>query len=262
MNMNGAHPLLKVKNLTKKFGDHFAIKEANLEVMRGERVVLIGPSGSGKSTLLRCINYLEVPTSGTVWLDGEYIGGRYNDDGSWVKDSPSQLTKKRQHIGMVFQSFNLFAHLSALDNVTLGPRWVLNMPKKEAVEIAQQLLEKVHLEEHSHKLPAQLSGGQQQRVAIARALAMNPKLMLFDEPTSALDPRLTNEVLDVMLELAEEKMTMIVVTHEIGFAREVADVVFFLEEATIVESAPPALLFSDPKDERTRQFLVDCNILK
>lgn len=261
MNGNNIQPLLKVEHLTKKFGANAAVVDASFEIERGEKVVMIGPSGSGKSTLLRCINYLEIPTEGTIWLDGEYIGGHFSKDGNWVKDSPSELTHKRQHIGMVFQSFNLFSHLSALENVTLGPRWVLKMPKKEAVELAQHLLKKVHLEDHSHKLPGQLSGGQQQRVAIARALAMNPKLMLFDEPTSALDPRLTHEVLDVMMELANENMTMIVVTHELGFAREVADVVFFLEEALIVESGPPAELFTNPKDQRTRDFLIDCNIL-
>jgi ABC-type polar amino acid transport system ATPase subunit len=261
MNENDNPILLKVEHLTKRFGSIAAILDANLELFKGEKVVMIGPSGSGKSTLLRCINYLEIPTEGTIWLDGEYIGGFIGKNSKWVKDSPSQLAKKRQNIGMVFQSFNLFAHLNALDNVTLGPRWVLNTPKNDAIEIAHNLLKKVHLEDHKHKFPGQLSGGQQQRVAIARSLAMNPKLMLFDEPTSALDPRLTHEVLDVMMELADEKMTMIVVTHELSFAREVADKVIFLEEANIVESGPPEILFTNPKDERTRQFLRDCNVL-
>jgi polar amino acid transport system ATP-binding protein len=247
--------LLKVEHLSKKFDALEAVVDANLEVCKGERIVLMGPSGSGKSTLLRCITYLEIPTKGKIWLDGTYIGGHYDDAGKWEPDNPIELARKRQHIGMVFQSFNLFAHLSALDNVTLGPRKVLGLTKGEAMSLAEELLKKVHLGDHSHKLPSQLSGGQQQRVAIARALAMNPKLMLFDEPTSALDPRLTHEVLDVMLELAEEKMTMIVVTHEMGFARDVADRILYLEDGLIVETGTPVDIFEHPQEERTRKFL-------
>ena len=247
--------LLKVEHINKRFDKLDAVVDASLNVKRGERVVLMGPSGSGKSTLLRCINYLEIPTKGKIWLDGNYLGGSYNEKNEWTQDSPKVLAKKRQQIGMVFQSFNLFAHLSALQNVTLGPRKVLGVSKEEAEELAQKLLDKVHLANHSHKLPSQMSGGQQQRVAIARALAMNPKLMLFDEPTSALDPRLTSEVLDVMLDLAKENMTMIVVTHEMSFARQVADTIYYLEDGLIIESGSPKEIFENPKEVKTKMFL-------
>lgn len=257
--MNGeqvtATPLLRIEHLHKRFGSTPALIDASLEIARGERVVLIGASGSGKSTLLRCINYLEVPDEGVIWLDGETMGGHFGADGKWVKASDSALARQRRKIGMVFQSFNLFAHLSALDNIAIGPRWLLKLSKQEARERAHQLLQKVHLTAHGHKLPAQMSGGQQQRVAIARALAMQPQLMLFDEPTSALDPRLTREVLEVMLELAQEQMTMIVVTHELGFARKVADTVGFLEDGRIVEKGTPAQIFTNPRDPRTQAFL-------
>ena len=247
--------LLRIEHLHKRFGTTQALVDASLTVRRGERVVLIGSSGSGKSTLLRCINHMEVPDQGTIWLDGEWIGGRFAADGRWIKANGREMARQRRQIGMVFQSFNLFAHLSALDNVALGPQWILKRPKAAARERARQLLAKVHLTGHEYKLPAQLSGGQQQRVAIARALAMEPKLMLFDEPTSALDPRLTQEVLEVMLELASEQTTMIVVTHELGFARQVADTVGFLEEGRIVEVGTPGQIFDRPQDPRTQAFL-------
>jgi polar amino acid transport system ATP-binding protein len=252
---NKAQPLLRIEHLSKRFGKTAALIDASFKINRGERVVLIGASGSGKSTLLRCINYLEVPDEGTIWLDGELIGGRYAADGKWVKATHRELAYQRRKIGMVFQSFNLFAHLSALDNIAIGPQWLLQQSKQEARERAQQLLQKVHLADHGYKLPGQLSGGQQQRVAIARALAMEPQLMLFDEPTSALDPRLTREVLEVMIELAREQMTMVIVTHELGFAREVADTVGFLDEGRVIERGTPAQIFTNPRDPRTQSFL-------
>ena len=247
--------LLKLRNVCKSYNKVPAVKNVSMDVCKGERVVFIGASGSGKSTLLRCINYLTVPDEGTIWLNGEFIGGHFDEEGKWVKDSPRELAGKRKNIGMVFQSFNLFSHLNAIQNVTLGPIWVLGKKKGEAEQIARDLLRKVHLESHMHKLPSQLSGGQQQRVAIARALAMNPTLMLFDEPTSALDPKLTREVLDVIVELARERITMIVVTHELGFAKQFADTVVYLENSEIVESGPPNVIFEAPKDERTQLFL-------
>jgi polar amino acid transport system ATP-binding protein len=252
---SGEPVLLRIEHLHKRFGTTAALVDASLTVRRGERVVLIGSSGSGKSTLLRCINHLEVPDQGSIWLDGEFMGGRFAANGRWIQASGGELARQRRHIGMVFQSFNLFAHLSALDNVALGPQWILKRPKALARAQARQLLAKVHLAGHEHKLPAQLSGGQQQRVAIARALAMEPKLMLFDEPTSALDPRLTREVLEVMLELAREQTTMLVVTHELGFARQVADTVGFLEEGRIVEVGPPEQIFDRPQHPSTQAFL-------
>lgn len=250
-------PLLRIEHLSKRYGSTDALIDASFAINRGERVVLIGASGSGKSTLLRCINHLEVPDQGTIWLDGEPIGGHYTADGKWVKATNNELARQRRKIGMVFQSFNLFAHLSALDNIAIGPQWLLKQSKQEARERAHQLLQKVHLADHGYKLPAQMSGGQQQRVAIARALAMEPQVMLFDEPTSALDPRLTREVLEVMIELAHEQMTMIIVTHELGFARRVADTVAFLEDGRVIERGTPAQIFTNPHDPRTKSFL-DC----
>lgn len=253
--MPDATPLLRIEGLCKEYGTVNALIDANLSVMAGQHVVLIGASGSGKSTLLRCINYLEVPTRGMIWLDGVSMGGQMDASGKWVADKPADLVRKRRDIGMVFQSFNLFAHLTALDNIAIGPHRVLHRPLNECREQARMLLEKVHLGRHAEKRPAQLSGGEQQRVAIARALAMNPKLMLFDEPTSALDPRLTKEVLSVMQELAQEGMTMMVVTHEMGFARRVADVVVYMEHGRIVEMGSSSQIFEQPQHEQTRAFL-------
>jgi len=236
--------IIVVKDLYKRFGDVEAINGINLTVEQGTVVVIIGPSGGGKSTLLRCINYLEVPTSGEVWVDGQRL-----------TTSPKQLNAVRAEIGMVFQLFNLFPHLSVLDNVTLAQRIVRKRSTEEAEAIAMEQLRHVGIPEKAHAYPTQLSGGQQQRVAIARALAMNPKIMLFDEPTSALDPEMIREVLDVMLALAKEGMTMVVVSHEMGFARAAADSMILLDEGRIVEETTPELIFTAPKHERTKQFL-------
>ncbi len=236
--------LLRVENLHKRFGDLHVLKGVNLSVEKGEVVVIIGPSGSGKSTLLRCINRLEEPTSGRIFLDDEEITSDRVD-----------INRIRQRIGMVFQQFNLFPHLTAIENVTLAPVKVKGMDKDEAYRIGMELLEKVGLKDKASYYPHQLSGGQQQRVAIARALAMNPEVMLFDEVTSALDPELVKEVLEVMRGLAREGMTMLVVTHEMGFAREVGDRVIFMDHGVIVEEGTPEEIFSNPKEERTRRFL-------
>ena len=222
--MNGdtdeAQPLLRIEHLSKRFGKTDALIDASLTIGRGERVVLIGASGSGKSTLLRCINHLEIPDQGTIWLDGTSVGGHFTADGKWVKSTDGELAHQRRQMGMVFQSFNLFAHLSALDNIAIAPQWLLKLSKQEAKERAHRLLQKVHLADHGHKLPAQMSGGQQQRVAIARALAMSPGILLCDEITSALDPELVGEVLAVVESLAQEGMTLLMVTHEMNFARK------------------------------------------
>jgi polar amino acid transport system ATP-binding protein len=236
--------IIEVKDLHKHFGDIKALNGVSLTVERGKVVVIIGPSGSGKSTLLRCINHLETPTSGAVWIDGERL-----------TTNAKQLNAVRAEIGMVFQLFNLFPHLTVLDNVTLAQRVVRKRSQEEAKEIAMQQLQHVGIPEKADAYPAQLSGGQQQRVAIARALAMNPKIMLFDEPTSALDPEMIREVLDVMLTLAKEGMTMVVVSHEMGFTRAAADSVILLDEGLIVEDTTPELLFTAPKHERTKLFL-------
>jgi len=236
--------IIVIKDLHKHFGDVEALNGINLRVERGKVVIVIGPSGSGKSTMLRCINYLEVPTSGEVWIDGQRL-----------TTNPKQLNAIRTEIGMVFQLFNLFPHLTALENVTLAQRIVRKRSTEEAEEIAMEQLRRVGIPEKAHAYPTQLSGGQQQRVAIARALAMNPKIMLFDEPTSALDPEMIREVLDVMLDLAKEGMTMVVVSHEMGFARAAADSMILLDEGRIVEETTPELLFTAPKHERTKQFL-------
>ncbi len=235
---------LEIIDLHKKFGELEVLKGVTMKVEKGEVVVIIGPSGSGKSTLLRCINRLEEPTSGKILLDGVDI-----------TDSKVDINKVRQRIGIVFQQFNLFPHLTALQNVTLAPIKIKKMNKKEAEELGMRLLEKVGLADKADYYPAQLSGGQQQRVAIARALAMNPEVMLFDEVTSALDPELVKEVLDVMKQLARDGMTMIVVTHEMGFAREVGDRVIFMDGGVIVEEGKPEQIFSSPQHERTRKFL-------
>ncbi len=237
-------PLLRIAGLTKRFGARVAVADCSLDVAEGEIVVVIGPSGCGKTTLLRCINHLEEPSSGTVTLREVPIAGTEAD-----------LARQRRRIGFVFQRFNLFHHLSALDNVAIGPQRVLRLPRDEARRIARGQLERVFLGEHADKRPAQLSGGQQQRVAIARSLAMKPELMLFDEPTSALDPELVTEVLEVMKGLARDRMTMIVVTHEMAFARQVADRVIFMDAGSFVEEAPPERLFASPKEERTKRFL-------
>ena len=239
-----AQALVQMKGVNKSFDDLHVLKDVDLEIGRGEVVVVIGPSGSGKSTLIRCINRLEPIDSGEILLDGQP-----------VPQEGKQLAKMRADVGMVFQSFNLFAHMSVLDNVTLGPIKVRGMGKAEARKRGQELLERVGLADKANAAPAQLSGGQQQRVAIARALAMQPKVMLFDEPTSALDPEFISEVLDVMKDLAQSGMTMVVVTHEMGFARSAADRVVFVDEGRIVETATPDTFFSSPESDRARGFL-------
>lgn len=233
---------LEVKNLHKSFGDLHVLKGISTDIEQGEVVVVIGPSGSGKSTFLRCINYLETPSSGDILFEGKLI-------------TPENLPLVRQEMGMVFQRFNLFPHKKVIDNVSLAPLIVRKMSETEATEMANSLLERVGLADKANAYPGQLSGGQQQRVAIARALAMRPKMMLFDEPTSALDPEMIGEVLDVMKNLAQDGMTMIVVTHEMGFAKEVGDRVFFMDEGLIVEENAPDELFSNPQHERTQSFL-------
>ena len=235
--------MIDIKNLHKSFGEHEVLKGIDLHINPQEVVVIIGPSGSGKSTLLRCMNLLEDPTSGSVVVDGIDLTG------------DSDINKAREEIGMVFQRFNLFPHMTVLQNITLAPIKVRNMAKDEAEKIARELLERVGLADKADAYPPQLSGGQQQRVAIARALAMRPKVMLFDEPTSALDPEMVNEVLDVMKSLANEGMTMAVVTHEMGFAREVGDRLLFVDGGNIIEQGAPKDVFENPKEERTKLFL-------
>ena len=236
--------MLELKGINKRFGDLHVLRGIDLKVERGEVVCVLGPSGSGKSTLLRCINLLEPPDEGEVLLEGKDVAG-----------SDGDINFVRRRIGMVFQDFNLFPHKSALGNVMLAPSSVLNRSRKESAERSRALLERVGLADKLDEFPERLSGGQQQRVAIARALAMDPQVMLFDEVTSALDPELVKEVLDVMRELANEGMTMIVVTHELGFAREVADRVVFMDHGVIVEEGPPAQVLDAPREPRTKQFL-------
>ena len=236
--------MIEIEGLHKYFGKIFAVKGVSLSIARGEVLVIVGPSGSGKSTVLRCINYLEVPTAGTIRIDGEVVG---SDD--------TDLNQIRAEVGIVFQQFNLFPHLTALENVTIAQRLVRKRSSEEADTVGRQQLSRVGIPEKADSYPHQLSGGQQQRVAIARSLAMDPKIMLFDEPTSALDPEMIKEVLDVMLQLAKEGMTMIVVTHEMGFARAAANRVVFMDEGEIVEVAPPDTLFNDPQHDRTKLFL-------
>ena len=235
--------MIELKDLHKSFGDNQILKGVDLKVNRSEVVVIIGPSGSGKSTLLRCVNYLEIPTSGTVTIDGETITPEVN------------INTIRAEVGMVFQHFNLFPHMTVLRNITLAQEKVRKKSAEESEKIAMELLNKVGLAEKAHAYPDELSGGQQQRVAIARALAMQPKIMLFDEPTSALDPEMVNEVLDVMRDLAESGMTMMCVTHEMGFARQVADRVLFVDQGIILEEGTPEEVFSHPKEKRTQEFL-------
>ena len=242
--MNDPDNIIEIKDLTKHFDNVKALDGVSLNVERGQVIVIIGPSGSGKSTMLRCINYLETPTSGEVYIDGEL-----------VTTDQKQLNKLRAEIGMVFQLFNLFPHLTASENVTLAQKVVRKRSDEEAEEIAMQQLKRVGIPEKADVYPGQLSGGQQQRVAIARALAMNPKIMLFDEPTSALDPEMIKEVLDVMLDLAQEGMTMVVVSHEMGFTRSAADEIVFMDHGLIVEQATPDDLYNNPQEERTKLFL-------
>ncbi|MCA9940800.1 MAG: amino acid ABC transporter ATP-binding protein [Anaerolineales bacterium] len=236
--------IIVINNLHKYFGNVQAVKSVNLTIRRGEVVVVVGPSGSGKSTVLRCINHLEVPTLGEVWIDGIHLEAK-----------GTNINHVRAEVGMVFQQFNLFAHLTALENITIAQRLVRKRDKAEATRIAMQQLERVGIPDKASAYPRQLSGGQQQRVAIARSLAMNPKIMLFDEPTSALDPEMIKEVLDVMLDLAREGMTMVVVTHEMGFARAAADRVVFMDDGQVIEVASPDNLYTNPQHDRTRLFL-------
>ena len=245
--------ILRVEHLSKSFGPTVVLNDVGLTVEKGEILIVIGPSGSGKTTLLRCIHCLEHPDRGSIVLDGVPFGR--GDGTAWQPDPPRVLDAKRRRVGFVFQRFNLFANLTALDNVSIGPRRVLGVPTAEARARAAALLARLGLAEHAAKLPSQLSGGQQQRVAIARALSMDPLLMLFDEPTSALAPELVDEVLQTMRQLAREGMTMIVVTHELDFAREVGDRVLFMDGGRIVEEGRPEDVFSRPREERTRTFL-------
>lgn len=236
--------IIVIDNLYKMFGNVMAVCGFSLTVKRGEVVVVVGPSGSGKSTVLRCINHLEVPTEGAVYVDGVHLEAKGTD-----------INAVRAEVGMVFQQFNLFGHLSVLDNITLAQRLIRKRNKQEAERVALEQLERVGIPEKANSFPRQLSGGQQQRVAIARSLAMNPKIMLFDEPTSALDPEMVKEVLDVMIELAAQGMTMLVVTHEMGFARAVADRVVFMDRGEIVEEGEPEAIFTHAAHQRTRAFL-------
>jgi octopine/nopaline transport system ATP-binding protein len=247
--------LLTVRDLKKAFAHHEVLRGLSIEVDRGSVVAVIGASGSGKSTFLRCLNYLEVPSSGEVWVDGVPMGFSLAADGRRQPDPSRELARKRAALGMVFQQFNLWPHLTALQNIVEAPMRVKGTARREAEAEGLALLRKVNLEEKAREYPARLSGGQQQRVAIARALAMQPKLMLFDEATSALDPELTGEVLDVMRGLAGEGMTMIVVTHEITFARDVADRILFLNDGRIEEDGPPAQVLGAPASEACRRFL-------
>lgn len=236
--------LFQIDNLCKAFGSNLVLDHISTEIKSGEVVVIVGPSGSGKSTFLRSLNLLEMPTSGTITFEGMNI-----------TDKKTDINKYRQKIGMVFQHFNLFPHKTILENLTLAPIKLLNKPKEEAEKEARALLQRVGLEEKENAYPAQLSGGQKQRVAIARALAMDPEIMLFDEPTSALDPEMVGEVLDVMKDLARSGMTMVIVTHEMGFAREVASRVLFIDQGVIMESGTPEEVFGNPQNERTKNFL-------
>ena len=237
-------PLIQIRDMNKFFGNFQALKNINLEVNRGERIVVCGPSGSGKSTMIRCINRLEEHNDGHIIIDGKELTDQIKD-----------INAVRREVGMVFQSFNLFPHMKIIKNLTMAQQLVRNISKTEARKTAMEYLEKVKIPEQADKYPIQLSGGQQQRVAIARALCMKPEIMLFDEPTSALDPEMINEVLEVMVELANEGMTMICVTHEMGFARSIADRVIFMDAGEIVEEAVPTEFFDNPKNERTKKFL-------
>lgn len=239
-----SEPIIQIRDMNKWYGEFHVLKNINLDVQQGERIVLCGPSGSGKSTTIRCLNRLE-----------EHQQGRIVVDGVELTNDLKQIETIRREVGMVFQHFNLFPHLSILENCTLAPMWVRKMPRRQAEEIAMHYLERVRIPDQAHKFPGQLSGGQQQRVAIARALCMKPKIMLFDEPTSALDPEMVKEVLDTMVSLAEDGMTMLCVTHEMGFARTVANRVIFMDKGEIVEEASPGEFFDNPKNVRARTFL-------
>ena len=239
-----ANPIVGINTLNKWYGDFHVLRDINLDVGKGERIVICGPSGSGKSTLIRCINALEEFQEGNIVVDGIELGPNLK-----------RIDEVRREVGMVFQSFNLFPHLTVLENCTLAPIWVRNIQKKDAEATAMKFLERVKIPHQANKYPGQMSGGQQQRVAIARALTMNPKVMLFDEPTSALDPEMVNEVLDVMTTLARDGMTMLVVTHEMGFARRAANRVIFMDSGEIVEDAPPDQFFTAPRSDRAKDFL-------
>ena len=242
--VSGELPMIDIRGLNKWFGEFHVLQDIDLRVEKGERIVICGPSGSGKSTLIRCINRLETHQQGKILVDGTELS-----------EDVRNIEQVRSEVGMVFQHFNLFSHLSVLENCTLAPIWVRKQPRAEAEETARKYLERVRIPEQADKYPGQLSGGQQQRVAIARSLCMNPRVMLFDEPTSALDPEMIKEVLDVMIELAEEGMTMLCVTHEMGFARTVADRVIFMDAGRIVEGASPDVFFEHPRHARTKEFL-------
>jgi ABC-type polar amino acid transport system ATPase subunit len=244
MSTESSQTMIELRKVSKWYGEFQALKEVSLTVKKGERVVICGPSGSGKSTAIRCINRLEQHQEGQILVEGIELTPGFK-----------KIELIRREVGMVFQQFNLFPHLTVLQNLTLAPRRVRKLPRKQAEELAMKYLTRVRIAEQAHKYPSRLSGGQQQRVAIARALCMEPQVMLFDEPTSALDPEMIKEVLDVMIELAEDHMTMICVTHEMGFARTVADTVVFMDHGQVVEVAPPKTFFSDPKNERTKLFL-------
>ena len=245
MNAQSSESMIRFDKVNKWFGDSFhVLRDIDLSVQQGERIVICGPSGSGKSTLIRCINALENYQEGTLTVAGSVLG-----------DDVKAIEAVRRQVGMVFQQFNLFPHLSVLENLTLSPVWVAKLSKKEAVERAMAQLERVHIADQAHKYPLQLSGGQQQRVAIARALCLTPKIMLFDEPTSALDPEMIKEVLDVMVSLADQGMTMLCVTHEMGFARAVANRILFMDEGQIVEQNTPEAFFASPDTDRGRDFL-------
>jgi general L-amino acid transport system ATP-binding protein len=243
-NTDAGRPMIELRHVHKWYGELHVLNDINLAVRRGERVVVCGPSGSGKSTMIRCINRLEEHQRGEIYVDGIALTG-----------DVKHIEAIRREVGMVFQQFNLFPHLTVLDNLTLAPIWVRHMPRREAEELAMHYLARVRIPDQAGKYPGHLSGGQQQRVAIARALCMRPQIMLFDEPTSALDPEMIKEVLDVMVGLAQDGMTMVCVTHEMGFARQVADFVVFMDKGEIVEKAPPAQFFAAPQSERTRVFL-------
>jgi general L-amino acid transport system ATP-binding protein len=242
--MPDTESIIRFTGVNKWYGSFHVLQDVDLDVARGERIVVCGPSGSGKSTLIRCVNRLEVHQEGTIVVDGVEL-----------TDNVRAIEKIRREVGMVFQQFNLFPHLTVLENLMLAPHWVLGLPRAEAEDRALQQLARVHIAEQAAKYPGQLSGGQQQRVAIARAMCMRPKIMLFDEPTSALDPEMVKEVLQVMIELAEGGMTMLVVTHEMGFAKMVADRVVFMDHGQIVEENQPEAFFANPRHERTRAFL-------